>query len=534
MDKKVSETDTILTALLQREKEQFLLLSISNRLAGITDNAELSAVVQQLKEILGFDNFIIGVTDKNEKQYRVFYHNDQKALASFQEKELNVNDGFFNTVLMSADPVTFDLVNLMKNKAKLPCFIENGYQSGIREVIALPLQYQKNNPSIIFLFFKTQNSMGREALRLLKGLCFQMSITVSNLILIGQMELYREALENSKGQPAEEKHMQTRDGNTATTEIIGQSQEIQNVINLVNQVAPSHSGVLLLGESGTGKEIIARAIHNASFQKDKIMIKVNCAAIPSNLIESELFGHEKGSFTGATDRRIGKFELADNSTLFLDEIGELPLELQTKLLRVLQEREIERIGGKGSIKVSVRIIAATNRNLHLEVAEGRFRSDLFYRLNIFPIVLPPLRNRKGDIPILSSHFIKIQSRNIGKNITGLSSKVLEAMNRYTWPGNVRELEHMIERSILLATDTTIREMYFPEIDKKGVITDDADFQIKSLKQVEKDHILEVIKICNGRISGPNGAAIKLGIPSTTLISKMEKLGIKKEHFIASR
>lgn len=531
MDNKASETNAILTALQQREQEQLLLLSISNRLAGVTDNAGLSEVVQQqLKGALAFHNFVIGVTDKDEKQYRVFYHNESKVFTLFQEKQLDVNDGFFNTVLMSADPVTFDLGSLLKNKLKLPCFIESGYQSGIREVVALPLQYQKNNPSIVFLFFKTQNSMSRDAMRLLKGLSSQMSITISNLILIGQMELHREAIENSKGQAVEKKHPRTTNDTTSSTEIIGQSREIQNVINLVNQVAPSNSGVLLLGESGTGKEVIARAIHNASSQKDKTMIKVNCAAIPANLIESELFGHEKGSFTGATDRRIGKFELADNSTLFLDEIGELPLELQTKLLRVLQEREIERIGGKNSIKVNVRIIAATNRNLELEVAQGRFRSDLFYRLNIFPILLPPLRNRKEDIPVLSSHFIKVLSRNIGKNITGVSAKVLEAMDRYSWPGNVRELEHMIERSILLATGTTIREMYFPEIDKKGIITDDAAFQIKSLKQVERDHILEVIKICNGRISGPNGAAIKLGIPSTTLISKMEKLGIKKEHF----
>jgi transcriptional regulator with GAF, ATPase, and Fis domain len=310
--------------------------------------------------------------------------------------------------------------------------------------------------------------------------------------------------------------------------MVGSGAEMQKIFRLVEQVAPSDSTVLLLGETGTGKELIARAIHDASSRKDQTMIKVNCAALPANLIESELFGHEKGSFTGAIERRIGKFELASNSTLFLDEIGELPLELQVKLLRALQEKEIERIGGRGSIKVNTRIIAATNRNLLTEVQEGRFRADLYYRLDVFPITLPPLRHRMEDIPVLTTHFISRYASSAGKKITTLSHKVLDDLMTYSWPGNVRELEHLVERSVLLTNGDTILKMTLPSSVPHPLPTPIIDeFHIRPLEEVERDYILQAIKKCNGRVSGPHGAAIRLGLPSTTLISKMQKLGIKK-------
>ncbi len=236
---------------------------------------------------------------------------------------------------------------------------------------------------------------------------------------------------------------------------------MQKVYRLMSLVAESNSTVLILGETGTGKELIARAIHNASLRKDKLMVKVNCAAMPANLIESELFGHERGAFTGAIERRIGKFELANTSTLFLDEIGEMPLEAQVKLLRVLQERELERVGGKNSIKVDVRIIVATNRNLEEEVKAGRFRSDLYYRLNVFPISLPPLRERIEDIEALANFFLNKYNKNTGKHISKISSKVMQQLRSYLWPGNVRELEHLVERSILLTSDSILREIYLP-------------------------------------------------------------------------
>jgi formate hydrogenlyase transcriptional activator len=289
--------------------------------------------------------------------------------------------------------------------------------------------------------------------------------------------------------------------------------------------------VLVLGETGTGKELIARAIHNASPRKDRLMVKVNCAALPANLIESELFGHERGAFTGAIDRRIGKFELANNSTLFLDEIGELPLEAQAKLLRVIQERELERLGGKQTIKIDVRLIAATNRNLEEEVKSGRFRADLYFRLNVFPITLPPLRDRSDDIGPLTHFFVQKYSRSSGRKIRRISPKLIQQFRSYTWPGNIRELEHVIERSILLATDGVLDEVYIPqniETEKQQ----QAYLLNRSLDEVERDYIIETLKRCTGKISGAGSAAEILKMPGNTLHSKMKKLGISKSDYFS--
>jgi DNA-binding NtrC family response regulator len=309
-------------------------------------------------------------------------------------------------------------------------------------------------------------------------------------------------------------------------DIIGNSSSILNVLDLVYQVASSDTSVLILGESGTGKEKIADCIHASSSRRDQPMIKVNCAALPPSLIESELFGHEKGAFTGATDKRIGKFEQADRGTIFLDEIGELPLELQVKLLRVLQEKEVERVGSRYVLKINVRIIAATNRNLEKEVAEGRFRLDLYYRLNVFPISLPPLRERIEDIPILVDHFLRYFSLKTGKKVTGISEKIEKKFKEYQWPGNIRELEHMIERSVLLAKTSVIEDVQLPVFQKREEHTNETGY-IKTIEENERDHILRVLKKCNGKIWGNGGAAEVLNIPPSTLKSKMNKLGIRK-------
>lgn len=308
--------------------------------------------------------------------------------------------------------------------------------------------------------------------------------------------------------------------------IIGNSAAMNRVFRLLDQVCASDSTVLILGETGTGKELIAKAVHEGSTRRGKEIIKVNCAAIPPNLIESELFGHEKGSFTGATDQRTGKFELADNSTIFLDEIGELSLDLQVKLLRVLQEQEIERVGGKSTIRVNVRVISATNRDLYEEVQEGRFRQDLYYRLNIFPIALPPLRERPEDIPILASYFLS----KYAKGVTGFSRRAIKQMLNYTWPGNVREMEHLIERQSLLNRNAIISELSIPKTAKTTVDDKGAPQKVKTIDENERDHIFAVLKLCNGRISGENGAAKLLGVPATTLNSKIKRLGLNKKHF----
>jgi DNA-binding NtrC family response regulator len=311
--------------------------------------------------------------------------------------------------------------------------------------------------------------------------------------------------------------------------IIGKSHLLLNVFDHISQVAPSNTSVLILGESGTGKEMIANCIHNLSGRKGKPFVKVNCAALPATLIESELFGHEKGAFTGALEKRIGKFERADKGTIFLDEVGEMPVELQVKLLRVLQEREIERVGGRDTIKVDVRIIAATNKNLEKEVADGRFRLDLYYRLNVFPITLPALRERRDDIPALAYYFMNLYNHKAGKKISGIADTMLRKMMAYNWPGNIRELEHLIERSVLLAKGTVIEDILLPTVGKKAEATVPEEAALKTIAENEKDYIISVLKKCNGRIWGPGAAAEILNINPSTLRSKMKKLGIKKEY-----
>lgn len=318
-----------------------------------------------------------------------------------------------------------------------------------------------------------------------------------------------------------------RDAENAFKGMIGQSHLLLNVFNLINQVAGTDTSVLVTGESGTGKERVADNIHSLSSRRNKPFVKVNCAALPISLIESELFGHEKGAFTGATARRIGRFEQANGGTIFLDEIGDMPVEIQMKLLRVLQQREIERLGGTETIRIDIRVIAATNRNLERAIAEGKFRLDLYYRLNVFPIVMPSLRERSDDIELLVNHFIGYFCRKIGKAISGVSEKVLKALMDYDWPGNIRELENVIERSVLLARGNIIDQISLPSNSTPKDEANTPEPTFKNIFENERDHIIAVLKACEGRISGENGAAKVLAIPATTLGSKMKKLGIKR-------
>ena len=306
-------------------------------------------------------------------------------------------------------------------------------------------------------------------------------------------------------------------------EIIGQSNALSYVFFRVEQVAPMNATVLLMGETGTGKGVVARAIHTSSARKDRPMITVNCTSLPATLIESELFGRERGAFTGATTQQIGRFELADGGTIFLDEIGELPLGLQSKLLRVIQDGEFERLGSPRTIKTDVRIIAASNRNLEEEARNGRFREDLFYRLNVFPITMPPLRQRKEDIPLLVHHFVAKLNKKIGKKITTVSKDTLNTLQAYHWPGNVRELESVIERALITSQGTILKVLDRLEPFRKADETAGQD--VKALSVLEQDHIRQVLQITGGRIEGENGAAGLLGLNPSTLRARMRKYGI---------
>lgn len=306
--------------------------------------------------------------------------------------------------------------------------------------------------------------------------------------------------------------------------IIGNSAALKEVTEKIKIVAPAETSVLILGESGTGKERVAHAIHDLSAHKSNNIVVVNCAALPQSLIESELFGHEKGAFTGANTLRIGKFEQAHNGTIFLDEIGELPLESQVKLLRVLQEKEIQRLGGNSTIKINVRVVAATNRSLEKEVAEGRFRLDLYYRLNVFPIQLPPLKDRKDDIEALAHYFLKKYTAAARKNVSGISSSALAQLMHYDWPGNIRELEHMIERNVLLTRTNEIEKFDLPATTS---FSPENNGKMKSMEEMEKEHIMNALQNCGGKVSGAGGAAELLQMQPQTLYSKMKKLGIKQ-------
>ncbi len=308
-------------------------------------------------------------------------------------------------------------------------------------------------------------------------------------------------------------------------EIISRSDALKQVLLKVEQVASTEASVLVLGETGTGKELLARAIHNISERSERPLVKVNCAAIPSNLIESELFGHEKGAFTGALDRKIGRFELADGGTIFLDEIGDLSPDLQAKLLRVLQEGEFERLGSPHVIKVDVRIISATHLNLEKAIKEGDFREDLYYRLNVFPIVLPPLRKRKDDIPLLARHFVMKYSRKTGKMIEVIPQKVIDALVVYHWPGNVRELENIIERAVIISHGHQLELGDW----LGGNTGPQAEPHFLTMKEVEKKHITKALEFNGWRVSGNRGAAKVLGLKPTTLEARMKKLGIKRLH-----
>ncbi|WP_242412088.1 sigma 54-interacting transcriptional regulator [Flavobacterium sp. Root186] len=508
--------------LESKNNEQAVLLQFSNEIAGVRTKDDLQhAIINVLRDLLDtklamlniFDDYGFGLTSyMYDRSLFVKAEIDFDKMVSIK---LDVKEPYTAQVIKSESAIAFNVEEELKTTnsgfAQLwkKVGFENAYGAllkvGSLKVGTLWLLADQLNPSI------------------LKGLCSQISVAIANIQANEKLLLYKQQLEH------ENVYLKEQIKNIYNfSEIIGSGVQMQKVYHLMSLVADSNSTVLILGETGTGKELIARAIHNASPRKDKLMIKVNCAAMPASLIESELFGHEKGAFTGATERRIGKFELANNSTLFLDEIGEMPLEAQVKLLRVIQERELERVGGKDTIKVDVRIIAATNRNLEEEVAAGRFRSDLFYRLNVFPIYLPALRERMEDVEHLANFFVAKYNKNNRKNINRIAPKVIQQLQSYLWPGNVRELEHLIERSVLMAEDNVLREVYIPRKTEKT--SEEENIFSKSLEEMERLFIISALKRCKGKISGAGGAAEVLDIPGNTLHSKMKKLQITKADY----
>jgi transcriptional regulator with GAF, ATPase, and Fis domain len=392
---------------------------------------------------------------------------------------------------------------------------------GIHSLICMPAKLGDYTYGCLYLDSSLREKPFLEnQLPYVRLLCSQIAVGLSNIKIYEQMKELKDRFEE---EAIFYKHEMGIAAPTKT--IIGKSESMKHVIEQVRQVAPTDSSVLVVGETGVGKELIAKAIHNLSKRKDGPFIPVNLAALPQDLVASELFGHERGAFTGAHEKHKGRFELAHGGTIFLDEIGDLPLNVQVKLLRVLQEGSFERLGSTKEIRSDFRVIAATNKDLHGEVEKGAFRQDLYYRLNVFPVYVSPLRERKEDIPSLAHHFIDTFGKKMGKQFGKTTNEALKMLMKYTWPGNVRELEHFIERAVILSDGGKI---HFPGLDEalSPCITDES-LPVTPLADMERVYIEKILNATRWRVSGPNGAAAILGLKPTTLISRMKKLGIKK-------
>ena len=390
---------------------------------------------------------------------------------------------------------------------------------GLKSLCCVPLFRMKKPLGLMVLGSTRTNAFRHEDLMLLNQVAEQLAITLENASTLREVEQLKQRLKQEKRHLSPEVR-----GQHQFDEIIGKSPALQEVLDQVAIISASNATVMILGETGTGKGLVAHAIHRTSRRRERALVTLNCAAIPTGLLESELFGHEKGAFTGAINQKVGRLELADGGTLFLDEIGEISLELQPKLLRVLQEREFERLGGTRTIKVDLRLIAATNRDLGTSVEQKQFRSDLFYRLNVFPIRIPPLRNRPEDIPQLVRYFVKRSAGEIGRRIETIPTDVMEALIRWHWPGNVRELENFIERSVILTEGTAL---WAP---LEEIRTDAYEASHTSLEQAEREHIVRILRETGGIIAGRGGAAQRLSMKRSTLQSKMQRLGIKREDY----
>jgi formate hydrogenlyase transcriptional activator len=392
---------------------------------------------------------------------------------------------------------------------------------GLKSLCCVPLLRPQGPLGVLVLGSTRANAFQPEDLSLLNQVAAQLGIALENSRAAAEIEGLKQRLNEERKYLEEETYAQGQFG-----EIIGESPALRKVLDQVATVAVSHATVLILGETGTGKELIAHAIHRMSRRKDRNFIKVNCAAIPTGLLESELFGHEKGAFTGAVSQKIGRLELADGGTLFLDEVGDIPLELQPKLLRVLQDQEFERLGSIRTIRVNVRLVAATNRDLVRRVAENQFRNDLFYRLNVFPIRVPPLRERREDIPSLVRYFVRKFASRMDRHIESIPKPSMAALTQWSWPGNVRELENLMERSVILSPG---RVLHVPVSE----LRDSESTPEGTLSSAEREHIVRVLRETGGVLSGPHGAAQRLGLKRTTLQSKMRRLKITREEYSAS-
>jgi formate hydrogenlyase transcriptional activator len=500
----------------KQEREAFLL-EIANALVSNLDLHQLlSAISSCLRQVKDFDFANLAFYDSVAKMLRS-EPLDERLAGESPEAEMISPDGdsVAAWVFNHREPLLLRAIS-DETRFKMPQDVE---RKGIKSGCWLPLAGREGMLGILSILSRQEGAFTDEDLEIFRQIANPMAVALDNAMAFQRVSEQKEKLAEEKLYFEDEIRTQFN-----FEEIVGQSRELLRALQQIEDVAPTDSTVLLLGETGTGKELLARAVHNLSPRRAKTFVRVNCASIPAGLLESELFGHERGAFTGAIAQRIGRMELAHQGTLFLDEVGDIPLELQAKLLRVLQEKEFERLGSTRTITSDVRIVAATNRDLKKMVAAGEFRSDLYYRLNVFPVVVPPLRDRTGDIPLLVQYFLLKHSTRMKKNIARVPPEAMRALEAYSWPGNVRELEHLIERAVILSKGPALRIPPFEvEPDEKN-----SSPESSNLEKMEREHILGVLRKTGGKIAGPGGAAEKLGMNRTTLNSRMQKLGISRK------
>jgi len=501
-----------------RERDRLkLLLAVNNAVVSNLALSELfRAIPTSVRNAMQCDAACLSLPEANKQQLRVYGLDFPHGRGFLREEMiLSIEGSSPGTAFRTGKPLVFDTAPTTLNELATQVNVGEGFQSGC----FIPIIRPGRTLGVLHLLDRRPNAFSQEDVEFLSQVSSQVAIALENALE------YRE-LSESKEKLVEERTYLAREirSEHGFEEILGRSPALQRVLRQAETVAPTGSTVLVQGETGTGKELVARAIHNLSSRQDNIFVKLNCAAIPLGLLESELFGHEKGAFTGAIARKIGRFELAHKGTLFLDEIGDIPPELQPKLLRVLQEQEFERLGSTRSIQVDVRLVAATNRDLAKMVEEREFRADLYYRLNVFPIVIPPLRERREDIPVLANYFAAKYAQAMNKRIEKIPSEVIEALLRYSWPGNIRELQNFIERAVILS-DGKVLEPPLGELRQPAIHKESGKGM--TLEAAERQHISEALEASGWVIGGPEGAAQRLGIPRTTLIYKMRRLGIPR-------
>lgn len=506
-------------AQLTRERDrQRLLLDVNNAVVSHLELRKLfTSITVSIRRVMKADVVSLALLDQHTNQLKL-YALDFPGRKGFIEEGTSCTlcGCPSTTAITQREAVLLGRHDLEQSKST----VSQGFLAeGVRSACCVPLLLHDQTFGALNLGSLEDNAFSATDAELLSEVSKQIALAVANSMAYQEIATLKDKLTKEKVYLEEE--IQTEYN---FEEIVGDSRSLKQVLKEVQTVAATDSTVLILGDTGTGKELIARALHNLSDRKERTFVKLNCAAIPTGLLESELFGHEKGAFTGAIATKIGRFELADRGTIFLDEVGEIPLELQVKLLRVLQEQEFERLGSTKTVRVNVRVIAATNRDLAQMVAEQKFRSDLYYRLKVFPITVPSLRERPEDIPLLVRHFAQKFAQRMKKRIETIPSEAMKALQGYSWPGNVRELENFVERAVIL---THGPELYVSLAELKPASSPEADFKATTLEQAERDHILKVLRETNWVIGGAAGAAAKLGMKRTTLISKMQKLGISR-------